>query len=193
MNSRERSVANPRAPDGFDLSRNKSLRTLETTSWSIEASHRVGSNFLRAVLSSITSPAPIDFVLIYQNGDFDVKRPCRLCTTQPAPIPYCYYSPWGGLDTEVDHFYLNSNSQFTVIQEMHSVRRFRLGFCLDVSDCVIGYALETLQRILRTEELRGGFDYLLDGSFVTCERRVLRVGHTPVVRSMAKMPPTSAL
>ena len=69
------------------------------------------------------------------------------------------------------------------------MRGFSLVFCLDVSDCVVRYALETLQAILRREE----FDYLLDGPFVTCERRVHRVGHTPVVRSMTEMPPTSAL
>ena len=183
-----RFAANPRASQDFDLSRNKSLRTLETTSHSIDVSPRAASNFLRAVLSSIASPAPLDVVIIYRNRDFDTKRPCWLCTTNPAPRPYSHFTEWG-TDVALDHFYVNYESHFRLFRKMHSVRGFRLVFCLDVSDCVVWYALATLQGLLRREE----FNYLLDGPIVTCERRVLRVGHTPVVRSMTEMPPASAL
>ena len=189
MNSRERFVGHPRTPDGFDLSRNKSLRTLEITAHSIDLRNLPGSGFLRAVLSSIATPAPLDVVIIYRDRDFDRKRPCRLCTTDPAPLPYRHYEFWGGGGVEINHFYRKYKSHFALFREMHSVRRFRLVLCLDVSHCVVLYALEILQGILRTERFR----YLLGGPFITYERRVLRVGPTPVVRSMTEMPPTSAL
>ena len=77
---------------------------------------------------------------------------------------------------------------------MHSVRGFSLVFCLDVSDCMMRYALGELKRVLRCEEESGRFDYLLGGPVVTCERRVLCTGpRDPHVRSMAIMPSVSAL
>ena len=77
---------------------------------------------------------------------------------------------------------------------MHSVREFSLVFCLDVSDCMMCYALGELNSVLRWEKESGEFDYLLDGPIVTCERRVLCTGpRDPHVRSMAVMPPISAL
>ena len=63
---------------------------------------------------------------------------------------------------------------------------------MDVSDCVMRYALGELESVLRGEEGSGGFDYLLYGPVV--KRRVLRTGPSdPVVRSMTAMPPVSAL
>ena len=74
------------------------------------------------------------------------------------------------------------------------MRGSRLVFCMDVSDCVMRYALGELESVLRGEEGSGGFDYLLYGPVVTCERRVLRTGPSDsVLRSMTAMPPASAL
>ena len=146
-------------------------------------------NFLKAVLTSITSPAPLDVVIIYRNDDFDSQPLCMLCA--PQPIPRLYSSCW----YEGDHFSLEYRVHFTALREMHSVRGFRLVFCLDVSDCIMWYALGEVKKVLRQEVGSGGFDYLLDEPVVTCERRVLCVGpRDPYVqRSMAVVPPVSAL
>ena len=178
------------APEGFDLSRNKSLRTLETTASSMFFSYDKGSNFLKATLSSIASPAPLEVIIIYQNEDFQSQTPCKLCAPQPSydPDPYCEWFP------PTDRFSLGYESLFKVFREMHSVRGFSLVLCLDVSHCITWYALGELERALRQEEASGRFGYLLDGPVVTCERRVLRTGpRIPNVLSMAAMPPFSAL
>ena len=74
------------------------------------------------------------------------------------------------------------------------MRGFSLVFCLDVSDCMMCYALGEVKRVVRWEEESGGFDYLLGRPVVTCERRVLCTGpRDPHVRSMAVMPSVSAL
>ena len=66
------------------------------------------------------------------------------------------------------------------------MRGFSLFFCLDVSDCMMCYALGEVKRVVRREEESGGFDYLLGGPVVTCERRILCTGpRDPHVRSMA--------
>ena len=190
-----RFVANPRASQGFNLSRNKSLRTLKTTTHSMDFSHPAAPDFLKAVLSSITSPALLDVVVIFRNDDFNSRTPCRLCAPQPVHEVYHHYG-WmiSDPDIVIDRFFLNYRSHFTVFQEMHSVRGFWLVFCMDVSDCVMRYALGELESVLRGEEGSGGFDYLLYGPVVTCERRVLRTGPSDsVLRSMTAMPPASAL
>ena len=124
-------------------------------------------------LSSITSPAPLDVVIIYQNDDFNDLEPCRLCAPEPyCPPSYCVH--WAASFIEPECHVMGYDSQFTVFREMHSVRGFRLFFCMDVPDCVMRHALGVLENVLQEEKRRGGFDYLLDGPFVTCERRVLR-------------------
>ena len=154
----------------------------------MDFSRPAGSGFLKAVLSSITSPARLDVVIIYRNDDFNSQTPCKLCA--PQPVRYSYDNCWYA---ESDRFHL-TRSHFTALREMHSVRGFSLVFCLDVSDCVMRYALGELKSVLQWEEKSGGFDYLLDGPVVTCERRVLCTGpRDPHVRSMAAMPSVSAL
>ena len=54
----------------FNLSQNRSLRTLETTAESIINADNTGSDLLRTVLLSITSPAPLEVVIIYRDDVF---------------------------------------------------------------------------------------------------------------------------
>ena len=56
----------------FNLSRNVSLRTLETTATSIANAGDSASGFLKAVLSTITSPLPLNFVITYRYFDVDL-------------------------------------------------------------------------------------------------------------------------
>ena len=187
-------VANPRASQDFDLSRNRSLRTLETIASLMDFSYPAGWDFFKAVLSSITFPAPLDVVIIYRNDDFNARAPCKLCAPQPNPSPSPHYYGRCYSPPVRNRFSLRYRSHFAALREMHSVREFSLVFCLDVSDCMMCYALGELNSVLRWEKESGEFDYLLDGPIVTCERRVLCTGpRDPHVRSMAVMPPVSAL
>jgi hypothetical protein len=61
-----------------------------------------------------------------------------------------------------------------VLREMHSVRDFRLVFCVDVLDCMTEDATRLLGDIVKTEEAKGGFDFLLSEPSVICEKRVVR-------------------
>ena len=114
--------------------------------------------------------------------------------------PFCYrhYGPSTemepGIDDVPNHFLLGHQSQFLVFREMHTVRKFRLVFCVYVSDCMTPCALGVLRNVLQREEGRGGFEYLLCKPFVTCEGRMLRTySGDYVVGSMTAMSPASPL
>ena len=73
INSSEAFVASNCAPlRDFNLLRNKSLRTLETTASSIDDARGTASDFLMTILSSVTSPVPVDVVIIYQDIYFEI-------------------------------------------------------------------------------------------------------------------------
>ena len=61
-----------------------------------------------------------------------------------------------------------------VLREMHSVRDFRLVLCVDVLDCMAEEATRLLGDIVKAEEAKGGFDFLLSEPSVVCEKRVVR-------------------
>ena len=194
MNSRGRFVVNDRAPQGFDLSRNESLRTLETTADSISMAGDAAVDFLKTILSSVTSPAPLDVVVIYRERDFGGGRPCPLCEPDPVCFSHCgppINSPIGNM---LKHFLHNQHRRFRVFREMHSVREFRLVFCVDVVDCMMSHALRLLGNIFQDEEARREFDYLLYEPFIICERRMLRTRVTDfIVGSTTQNVPASAL
>ena len=70
----------------FDLSRNRSLRTLETTAKSVNAASGSASDFFRTVLSTTTSPAPLDVVVVYRETDLGGDWGCCRFICGPSPI-----------------------------------------------------------------------------------------------------------
>ena len=102
----------------FDLSRNKSLRTLEVTAGSIVsrfgrcASDRAVSRFLAATLSTITSPAFSEVVVFYRDLDFDGLSFYPL----DASNPYREMAPGESAKEALWHRRL-----FEVFREMHAV------------------------------------------------------------------------
>jgi hypothetical protein len=179
-------------PQGFDLSRNLSLRTFETTADSISIAGDTAPDFLKTVLSSITSPAPLDVVIIYRERDFGGSKPCSRCI--PDPICFSHYGPpIGSLTNEMlDHFLYSQQWRLRAFREMHSVREFRLVFCVDVVDCMTQHALQLLRRVLDRD--MGEFHYLSYEPSIICERRVLRTRVTDfVLGSASPNVPASAL
>ena len=134
----------------FNLSRNKSLRALETTAASITAAGDTASGFLETVLSTITSPPPLDVVITYQDTEFDFRT-----FTRKKPV-------------RVDCAHL---ARFKVFGEMHRVRGFRLVLCADVLDCMAEDAIRALEHIVEVERADGGLDYLLCEPLIISERR----------------------
>ena len=162
---RELFVANKRSsPQRFDLSGNKSLRTVETTAQSITRSADTASGFFKTVLSSVTTPTLVDFVVIYQDIH---PRDSPGCGRGPV----CFRHRWpSGLEMDARRF----QPHLEVFRDMHSVRDFRLVLCVDVLDCMAEDSTRMLGGIVKVEEAKGGFDFLLSEPLVVCEKRVVR-------------------
>ena len=126
----------------FDLSRNSSLRTLETTAASITAAGDAASGFLKTVLSTITSPLPLELVINYEM--FEVRSYSRWY----IPLQK-FYSNERAADT------LIHQERFKVFGEMYAVRPFRLVLCAGVSGRFsqdIVWALECIVEEARKDE-----------------------------------------
>ena len=161
MDSRWRSVAKRLC---FDLSKNKCLRTLETTALSIEHAGDAAPEFLAHVLSSVASPGLLEVVVIYRDCDFNGNKYCSTCTPDPVCHRHSLRSP------PLKHF----PSQLRVVREMHNVHKFLLVFCVDVYGCAGDICVSLLKSAVKTEEENGGFEYLGCRPVITCEGRTIR-------------------
>ena len=153
----------------FNLSRNKSLQTLETTAESINAAYSTASNFLGTILSTVTSPTPLDVVVVYRDVDLGGIRGGSLrCSSNPV-------CPRHSLQEERVGDEMLYKQQFRVFREMHNARDFRLVLCADVPDCVVEQAIQTLEHIVNAGEINGELDYLFCKPLVIFERRTSRM------------------
>ena len=167
-NSGEKSVVDNRALlQHFNLSRNKSLQTLETTAESITGAGSTAPAFLRTVLSTVTSPAPLDVVIVYRDYDFGYIENCLYC--RPDPACFRHRSRENrALDI------LRRKHQLRVFHAMRKVRDFRLVLCADVFDCVVEHAIQALGLTANAWEMdRWGLDCLYKPLIIS-ERRAPR-------------------
>lgn len=155
-------AANASAHAHFDLSRNASLRTLETTARSITVAGDSASSFLKSVLSTIASPLPTDVVIVYREGElgFHIWRSERPITVE--------YAPW--LRSSIAHH----PGRFKVLREMCGTREFRLVLCADVIDSVAKGALQTLKHLVDVERENGRLDCLSCEPLIITEVRAPR-------------------
>jgi len=166
MNSSEEFAANNRALlRDFNLSRNKSLQTLETIGESIGAAEGTASDFLMTVLSSVTSPVPVD-VIIYQDIDFGVSS--SHSPYNSIPIRFCYSPLKGKRDP------WRYQQHLEVSHKVHNVRGFRLVHCADVSDCIVERAIKALERFVKAGKMKGGLSHSSYEPLIISERRLLR-------------------
>lgn len=162
----------------FDLSQNKSLRTLEITAQSITSLHSPpedgflrASDFLKAALSSITFPGLLEVVVIYRDivpVFHPVFHQFRTGCKQGADCTRHYWQEELVMDEHDFHH------QLRVIREMYKVRDFRLVLCLDALDCLMDVSRELMKKTVKAVRRKGGFDFLSCEPLVVCERRVLR-------------------
>ena len=169
MNSSKQFLVNKRQlRRHFDLSRNKSLRTLETTAESIISAKDTAFGFLESVLSSIPPPVPLDIVILYRDHDLGARLDCELCKpTKPVCFGHSFPRQW-------DFYAQCCRQTLKVFREMHSVRDFRLILCADVFDCVGGGAIYILEGIVREDEANGGLNHPAHKPMIISERRTLR-------------------
>ena len=142
----------------FDLSRNKSLRTLETTAQSITCAGDAAAGFFKTVLSTIIPSLPLDVVITYRDRDFGVSAweadgPSSL--SFPS-VPATRYS-W----------------QFKVFKEMYETRKFRLVLYADVFDWAVERSRGVLEKTVEGEKASGRLDYL------KCKPLIISEGRAP--------------
>ena len=153
----------PSARAHFDLSRNTSLRTLETTAKSITVAGDSASGFLKSVLSTIVSPLPTDVVIVYREEElnFQIRYQKRPITVE--------YAPWMRFSIA------NHPGRFKVFREMCGTREFRLVLCADVLDLAAKSGMRTLKRLVEVERKNGRLDYLSCEPLIISEVRAPRV------------------
>ena len=152
-------------PQDFDLSRNKSLRTLEVTAR--DATLYKVSN-LTYTLSTIASPVFTEVIIFYR--DYDIWG---VYDPQPgAPPTFLWLTPSHNMDA-VELYRI----QFRVFQEMQKTRPFKLVLCADVWHYLVDHAVGELERALVVEKAEGGFGELFSDPLVTYSPR--RSRHAP--------------
>ena len=141
----------------FDLSRNTSLRTLRLTAGSIDRALEddppgTASIFLDRVLSTITSPAFSDVMVVYEDDDF------RGIISQ-----FEEYSDWPHLretsETERAKEASLHRRRFRVLRGLRKAREFQLVLCAEVWDPVGDYSIQMLKEAVADEKAKNGFEY----------------------------------
>ena len=120
------------------------------------------------MLSTITSPALLDVIIVYRDRDLGGSSRCPLgCNSDPV----CFRHNSEGVNAiHTQHYRL----QFRVFHEMHKARDFHLVLCADVFDCMVEHAIQTLEHLVNAREVNGGLDYLLYEPLIISERRTPR-------------------
>ena len=133
-----------------DLSRNKSLRTLEVRACSVEnvLQRDFDIGLLTYALSTITSPMFSEVAVFYREFDFRVAH----SQLQRLP-PYCWPSP-AEIEEEPSLHHLG----FEGFRTMRKVRNFRLVLWVDVWDGMGECCLEMLKQVVAAEKAKTGFD-----------------------------------
>ena len=117
------------------------------------------------MLSTITSPLPLDVIIDYD--DVDVHRVQDL-----AAGPRAFSHPLI-LEDVITKNVLGHEQRFKQFQEMYRVREFRLVLCADVSHHTVGLAVKTLKHLVRAEKEKGKLGYLSCEPLIITEKRTL--------------------
>jgi hypothetical protein len=144
-------------------------------------------DFLKAVLSSVTSPTLLDVVIIFQDFNFGGMG-CLLCKPEPVCFRHLSQKEW---DMTVRYY----RRQLRKFRNVCYTRNFRLGFCADVSDYMVEWAVGILEHIVEVAKRRGELDYLPSEPLIISERRMVRTRYWDchAGRSAVWYVPTSAL
>ena len=137
----------------FNLSENKSLRTLEIEARTVSGA----SGFFKSVLSTIPPLLPLEVVIIYT--EFEVGYPMN--NTMRGPIhTNCFCAKKQE----------SQQGRFRVFYEMRSVREFQLVLRAEVLERAEEHAMTTLNRVVEEQEQEYGLlNYLQRRPLVTSQ------------------------
>ena len=190
MNSSEEFVANNRALlRDFNLSQNKSLRTLEITGGSIYGAEGTTPDFLMTVLSSVASSVPVDVVIIYEDFDFDALS-LDYSSYYELSVCFCYSSEMRKRDRVL------YQQNLDVSLEVYSTWGFRLVLCADVCESIAEDAIQELEDFVEAGKMEGGSSHFPYKPLIISERRLLRAGrhdYRPGWSRKSDITPASAL
>jgi len=143
----------------FNLSRNKSLRTLQTVASSF---HGVwgyaASSFLNHTLSTIRSPVFSHVAIIHEWSDFHGA----VSWQHPEWPPLCEISQ-AERAAEVSRY----RGQLGIFRWVRSAQDFQLELCAFVWDPLRDHAMGILKEVVAEEKAVGGFDEFLPQPLVT--------------------------
>jgi len=128
---------------------------------SITAAGNTASGFLRTVLSTVTSPLPLDLLINYDAFVVLCHRPLYRPVSRVLPSERAAEA-------------LEHRKRFKVFSEMYAVREFRLVLCADVLDYAIEDVTRALECIVKKERMGGRLDYLPCEPLIFSEMRSLR-------------------
>ena len=131
------------SPQDFDLSRNKSLRSLEFPARSIDGSRRTTS-FLKYILSTITPSTCLKITLFYGEYHFHGVKSWRSGRPQLSKNQRKWEAS-------------GHHRRFEILREVHKVRDFQLDLCATVWGCFGEEPVRMLEEAIAEEELKGGF------------------------------------
>ena len=155
----------------FDLSRNKSLRTLQVWAGTIgtlsDDSQGTALSRLKYALSTITSPAFFKVMVIFTERDF--------CGVEPWPNPDQPFFRETSQAERTEEAALH-HRRFEVLREVHKVRNFQLTLCAYVWDPVGEYSVRMLKEAIAEEKAQWGFDDFLSEPLVVYDPRRSRLG-----------------
>ena len=156
----------------IDLSRNKSLRTVQVEAGSIGYALRTAPpdfvpSFFEHTLSTITSVMFSEVTILYQDYDF---RGIRSAWNS-------YWPPFHEM-TQAERAEETSwhHKLFGVYREVHKVRDFSLVLCADVWSPAVDYSVRMLEEAIATEKEGGGFDSSFPQPSVADNPHETRVG-----------------
>ena len=119
-------------------------------------------SFLRTVLSTISSPLPLDIIIVYRHYDVGYM------VSWWKPFPVAEFD--GGLrETNALH-----QQRFKQLRKMYMVREFRPVFCADAIGCAMEHVVRGLESIVEMERARGRLDYLLREPSIISDMRSAR-------------------
>ena len=139
----------------FGLSQNKSLQTLEVTAESVDRTLGGGSlnptsSLLKHILSTITSPAFFEVIVIHYASDFSGSR---WVGGRKILDPFPRISQAERAEEALRH-----HRQFKVFCEAQKVRDFRFVLCANVWSRLEEYPMRVLREAVAAEKAKGLFD-----------------------------------